>query len=262
MAPSPSASQTATSSRGGTRGEGRRRRRRPHARPPGLGWLPAGKRCGPPSCAAPPAPPAGPPTNTARLDPVCVCVCRYEPNSYGYRGDTGRKHHSSLPVRGEEYGPAFGCAAAAAACTSVLPAGRPAWGTVVPPCPACLPGAALCCAVCASWVGCRCARLPPPSAMASRVALAGAGLAMWWELASTYPSTRYSSREGQRPAPPAPLPSLPASHPASHGSSSRGEPLRLLPRALTPPCAPRAAAAPAPLPAARMDSTWAPPFAT
>ncbi|EFN56813.1 hypothetical protein CHLNCDRAFT_144348 [Chlorella variabilis] len=32
----------------------------------------------------------------------------YEPNSYGYRGDTGRKHHSSLPVRGEEYGPAFG----------------------------------------------------------------------------------------------------------------------------------------------------------
>lgn len=32
----------------------------------------------------------------------------YEPHSYGYRGDTGRKHHSSLPARGEEYGPSFG----------------------------------------------------------------------------------------------------------------------------------------------------------
>jgi hypothetical protein len=32
----------------------------------------------------------------------------FEPHSYGYRGDTGRKHHSTLPVRGEEYGPSFG----------------------------------------------------------------------------------------------------------------------------------------------------------
>ncbi|KAL4855353.1 Ran-binding protein M [Chlorella vulgaris] len=32
----------------------------------------------------------------------------YEPHSYGYRGDTGRKHHSSLNARGEDYGPAFG----------------------------------------------------------------------------------------------------------------------------------------------------------
>ncbi|PSC76243.1 Ran-binding 10 [Micractinium conductrix] len=32
----------------------------------------------------------------------------FESHSYGYRGDTGRKHHSALPARGEEYGPAFG----------------------------------------------------------------------------------------------------------------------------------------------------------
>jgi hypothetical protein len=38
---------------------------------------------------------------------AAVC-CRYEAHSYGYRGDTGRKHHPALPARGEEYGPAFG----------------------------------------------------------------------------------------------------------------------------------------------------------
>lgn len=42
--------------------------------------------------------------------PLTAPPCSYEPNSYGYRGDTGRKHHCSLPARGEEYGPAFGCA--------------------------------------------------------------------------------------------------------------------------------------------------------
>ncbi len=41
--------------------------------------------------------------------PACMLVpARYEAQSYGYRGDTGRKHHNTLPVRGEEYGPAFG----------------------------------------------------------------------------------------------------------------------------------------------------------
>lgn len=40
--------------------------------------------------------------------PPAPALHSYEPHSYGYRGDTGRKHHSTLPVRGEEYGPSFG----------------------------------------------------------------------------------------------------------------------------------------------------------
>lgn len=59
----------------------------------------------PDSCKLPPAAPPYHPRPPARTPTPPLLPCRWEPDSYGYHGDDGKKFGGS--AKGEEYGPKF-----------------------------------------------------------------------------------------------------------------------------------------------------------